>query len=150
MPQRMMKIAVYFMDEMFRFFVFIGGAILAFISPITELLWFAGFAISLDLLTGIWASKKRKEPFESKKLSRSWAKTILYPLGFIFSHWAESLAPEVPFIKGATYLLIVIEGKSLEENFSDILGFSMMRYIKVFVLKGRKGLIEEFNKDKNK
>ena len=147
MPQRILTTIVSIMTEAWDFVCYTSIALMAFIAPVTDLLWFAGFVIFIDLVTGSWASIKRGEKFDSKKLQRSWAKIVLYPLGIIFSFCAEAFAPEVPFVKGATYLLIVIEGKSMEENFSSILGFSMMNYIKTFILKGRKGLIEEIRQN---
>ncbi len=143
--QRLTSISSFITEDVFGWIVFLIGALLAFVAPINNLLLFTGFAIVLDVFTGVWASRSRGETFNSKKLSRSWAKMVLYPGGIIFSFWAEKLAPEIPFVKGATYLLIAIEGKSLEENFSDILGFSMMKYIRVFITRGRKGLLEELN-----
>jgi hypothetical protein len=145
MPQRLINLAEYWMPK----FVVLGVALGTFFAPLTHILIFTGFAIALDFVTGYWASKKRGERFNSRKAQRSWAKVILYPLGFIFSQGAEYLAPEVPFVKGALYLLIIIEGKSLEENFSEILGYSLMKYIKAFMMKGRAGMIAELNKDKD-
>lgn len=150
MPQRInILLENIGVNDLIKAFIYIGGAILAFISPLNNVLLFVGFVIVLDFITGYWASRKRGERFESRKAQRSWAKVILYPAGFIFSHWAKALAPEIPFVKGAIYLLIVIEGKSLEENFSEILGIELMKYIKIFIMRGRKGFIEEFNKEKN-
>lgn len=119
-----------------KFLLLIVSAAIALLSPIKEILIFTGFLISLDILTGIWASKKRGEKYSSDKLKNSWSKIVLYPLGIIFSYYAEMLVPEIPFLKGASLLLIMIEGKSLEENFSDILGLSLMKYIRMYVSKG--------------
>jgi hypothetical protein len=111
-------------------------ALAAVLSPIYPLLFFTGFLIALDILTGVWASRKRGEVYSSEKLKNSWSKIVLYPLGIIFSYWAEFLVPEIPFLKGAALLLILIEGKSLEENFSSILGLSLMQYLRAYISKG--------------
>lgn len=138
-------------DEPFKAVMFILGAIGAFLSPITSLLGFAGGLIAVDLFTGIWASRVRGEKFDSKKLRKSYAKCIIYPLGIIIGYTCEKFHPEIPFVKGASFLLIVIEGKSFEENASTILGYSLMKYIRTFVFKGRKGVIEMMNeKDQEK
>lgn len=119
--------------------------------PVKGLVWFAGFLIFADLTTGIWASVVTKgEKFDSNKLYKSVAKIFLYPMAIYFSHKAETLIPEIPFVKGCAFLLVIVEGKSLEENFSTILKIDMFRYIKVFVLRGRKGLIEMMDKKDNK
>jgi len=145
MPYQIEKISDFLLPKM----VYIAFAIGSFLAPLKGLMYFVGFAIALDFATGYWASRKRGEKFSSRKAQRSWAKIILYPMGITFSFCAEYFAPEIPFVKGATYLLIIIEGKSLEENFSEILGFSMMTYIKVYIIKGRKGLLEAIEKNNN-
>jgi len=145
MPHRIASIMDYIIPKL----SFLAFAIMAFLAPLKELMLFVGFAIALDFLTGYWASKTRGEKFSSRKAQRSWAKVILYPTGIVFSFCAESFAPEIPFVKGATYLLIIIEGKSLEENFSDILGISMMKYIRAFIFKGKKGVAEIMEKESN-
>ena len=129
-------------DEPFNAVMFILGAIGAFLSPITSLLGFAGGLIVVDLITGTWASRTRGEKFDSKKLRKSYAKCIIYPMGIIIGYAAEHFNPEIPFVKGASFLLIVIEGKSFEENASDILGYSLLKYIRTFVFKGRKGVLD--------
>ena len=125
------------------------ASILAAIAPIKSLLLFTGFVIMLDLVTGIWASRKRKEAITSRRLERTWSKIIIYPLGIIFGHWAEVLVPEIPFVKGATLLLIIIEGKSLEENFGYILGQPLSKYIRDLVTKGARGVFESKDDDKD-
>lgn len=110
--------------------------------PYKALVFFAGFLIFADLVTGIWASRKRGEPFVSDKLYKSVAKVFLYPMAIYFSGKAEALIPEIPFIKGCAFILVIVEGKSLEENFSEILGIDMFKYIRTFVLRGRKGVVE--------
>lgn len=123
------------------------GWLAAFLSPIFGLLVFSGVLIFADILTGVWASKKRGEKYSSEKLKKSWSKVVLYPLGIIIGHYAELLVPEIPFVKGAALLLMMIEFKSLEENFSDILGLSLMKYIRALVSKGfNKALKEEVAK----
>lgn len=128
---------------------FFYGIFLLFIGmfyPVFSLVFFAGFLIFFDLITGIWASKKRGEEISSKKLSRTIAKVILYPLGIILAYLCEFFLKEIPFIKGVTFLLIITEGKSLDENLKDILGFSFFKYIKAYLIDGKNGLMKEMEK----
>ena len=120
-----------------------GAIILAFLAPVASLLYFTGFVIFADTITGIWASHRKGEKITSQKLKGILPKILLYPLIIVVAHWSETLIPEIPFVKGATFLLIVLEGKSIEENVSEILGISLFKYIKILVTKGRKGLLEE-------
>ena len=74
----------------------------------------------------------------------------MYPFAIILAHLCERFLTEIPFVKGVTFLLIVVEGKSLDENMKDILGFSFFKYIKAFLIDGKKGLFKEMDKKKHK
>lgn len=134
------------MEEGFKVATYLIYSIIGLISPIKSLLLFTGFVIALDLITGLWASKKRQIPITSRRLERTWSKLIVYPLGIIFGHWAEMLVPEIPFVKGATLLLIIIEGKSLEENFGYILGQPLSKYLRQLITKGARSFFEDKEK----
>lgn len=134
--------------DFYNFVAALLASVLASLAPIKSLLLFTGFAISLDLITGIWASKKKGMAITSRRMERTWAKFILYPLGIIFGHWAEILLPEIPFVKGATLVLIMIEGKSLEENFGIIIGEPLSSYIKRVVIEGTRALVSGKPKQK--
>lgn len=134
------------MDEGFKIASYVVTSIIGLVSPLKSLLLFTGFVIALDLITGVWASKKRKIAITSRRLERTWSKIVVYPLGIVFGHWAEILVPEIPFVKGATLLLIIIEGKSLEENFGYILGQPLSKYIRQLITKGARSFFEDKNK----
>jgi len=110
--------------------------------PVVEVLAFAGFMILCDTATGIWAAKRRKELIRSNKLKRVCSKLIVYPLAIIIASWAERILPEIPFIKGAATLLIVIEGKSVLENFNDVLGYNFLKIVQLLITDGRQAAIE--------
>jgi phage-related holin len=113
--------------------------------PIKGLLYFTGFMIFVDTFTGIWAAKCRGEEITSKKLKGVLPKIIIYPLAIIIASWCEFLAPEIPFIKGATFMLIMIEGKSFLENCSDILGYDVIKLLRNYIINGKKSFLK--NKD---
>jgi phage-related holin len=110
--------------------------------PIASMLLFTGFMIFFDAVTGIWASKRRGEVISSEKMKRSVYKVIIYPLAFIISSWAELILPSIPFIKGASTILIAIEGKSVLENFNDILGYNISEMVKVFITNGKSAMLK--------
>ena len=56
----------------------IGAAILLFITPVVPLLLLIGFAILIDTIFGIIASKKNNEPILSSKLARLLTKSLIY------------------------------------------------------------------------
>lgn len=143
-----MILRMYTRDDFAQFIAATLSAAVASLAPITSLLFFTGFVIMLDLATGIWASVKMNQKVTSRRLERTWAKFILYPAGIIFGHWCEYLLPEIPFIKGATLVLIMIEGKSLEENFGNILGEPLSRYIKRVIINGARAFVSKDKVDK--
>lgn len=117
--------------------------------PIFGVLLFTGFVIAFDTVTGIWAASKRGEKISSKKMKNAIPKIILYSLAIIFSSWAELLLPGIPFIKGAATLLIVIEGKSLLENANDILGYDLLKLVKLYIVEGKDAVLKyKENNDK--
>ena len=137
-------------ESLTTFFYGLFLVLIGLFYPVISLIFFAGFLIALDIITGGWASKKRDEVFDSEKLSRSISKAIMYPFAIILAHLCEKFLHEIPFVKGVTFLLIIVEGKSLDENMKDILGFSFFKYIKAFLIDGKKGLFKEMDKKKGK
>lgn len=116
--------------------------------PIGEILMFTGFVILIDTITGIWAAKKRGEKIHSSKMKRVLSKLILYPLAIILASWSERILPGIPFIKGAALLLVSVEGKSVLENLGDILGYNLLKMAKIYIMEGKKGLINFKTKKK--
>ena len=117
--------------------------------PISEIMAFAGFMVFIDTFTGIWAAISRGDKITSRKLGRVISKLILYPLALIVAAWCEKLQPSVPFVESATTLLIVVEGKSMIENLTDILGYNFLRIIKSIITDGYKSAMKEKHKSKN-
>jgi hypothetical protein len=132
-----------------HFFAFI----LVIVLPATSNLYFIGLLILVDTITGIWGSINQEgvKAFQSKKLQNGLVpKLILYPLIILIGAGAQHIFPEIPFLKGATFFIMVWEFKSLEENFGKIFGTSFIKLFKTLITKGRKGFIEELSKnDKN-
>lgn len=116
--------------------------------PISEIMFFAGFMVFIDTFTGIWAAICRGDKITSRKLGRVVSKLVLYPTAIIVAAWCEKLQPGVPFVKSATTLLIVVEGKSMIENLSDILGYNFLRIIKSIITDGYKSAMKEKHKSK--
>lgn len=56
----------------------LGGALLSFLAPIeTFVVWMMIF-VMIDLVSGIWAAKRRHEKLESKKLGATLNKMVWY------------------------------------------------------------------------
>ena len=116
--------------------------------PVAEILLFTGFVLVMDTFTGIWAAKKRGERIHSSKMKRVLSKLLLYPAIIIIASWAEKILPAIPFIDGAAVILIAVEGKSILENASDILGYDLLKVIKAYISDGKEGVLNfKNNKD---
>ena len=124
------------MVAMFAFFASLA-------CPVGEIMFFAGFMVFVDTFTGIWAAKMRGDKITSRKLGRVVSKLVLYPIAIIVAAWCEKLQPGVPFVESATTLLIVVEGKSMIENLTDILGYNFLRIIKGIITDGYKSAMKE-------
>lgn len=99
-----------------------------FFSPIYLILFTTGFLVATDLLTGIFAAKKRGEAVDSKKMARSISKIIFYFIAIILSRIME-----ITFINGlplanitAGYIALV-EFKSNFENIGTITGLDIWK-----------------------
>lgn len=115
--------------------------------PIQSSLLFIGLLIIADLILGIWAARKQKVRITSRKASDgTLPKLILYPLALIIASACQQQFPGIPFIKGAAFLIMAWELKSMEEKFSSILGINVLRYIKILITKGKQGIAEEILK----
>lgn len=125
---------------------------LAILSPTVTNLFFVGLLIFLDTLSGVWAAKKKGGwiAVHSRRLSDGiLPKLVLYPFIIIIGSACQFLFPDIPFLKGATFILMAIELKSISENITKILGINFLSFAKAFILKGRKGLFEEINKEES-
>jgi len=128
-----MKLVVEKLDYVF-------AVLIALIVPLVDSLIFIGLLIVIDTITGMWAASKKKENVTSKQLANGVLPKIgLYPLILIASAGAESLFPEIPFIKGAAGIIAAVEVLSIFENANNILGFNLWDRAKEF-LKKRKEL----------
>ncbi len=124
--------------------------LIALFVPTLGGLMFIGLLIFADTLTGVWKTVKKHgwKKVQSRILSNGIIpKLTMYPLILLIASGCQQSFPQIPFIKGSVFLLMCIELKSLIENLNVILKINLFTYIKTFVLKGRKGLVEEMFKD---
>lgn len=120
--------------------------LLALCVPIVPGLMVIGLLIFADTFTGIWKSVKGRGwgAWKSKIMKEGLLeKIIMYPLALLIASGCEHIFPKIPFIRSSIFLLMCIEIKSLVENFNEILNINLFTYIKTFILKGRKGVVNE-------
>ena len=120
-------------------------------APIVPSLMFVGLLIVVDLITKLVAVKHKYgwQGITSKKMGNGmYAKLIIYPLIIIIASASKSFFPAIPFVKGAVFLLLVVEFKSISENVEERLNLNLFGLIKTYITKGRKEAIEEIEKEK--
>lgn len=124
----------------------VASFVLAAFLPIVEAVFFCGILIFADTVTGVWKIVK-KEGWSKVKSKTAWngimPKLILYPAIIVLGSMSKHFFPDIPFIRGAVFLIFVVEIKSLYENVSEILGVDLFKYTKLILTMGRKEVINE-------
>lgn len=102
---------------------------MAVLAPIEASMFATGFLVILDMILGILAAKKRKEPITSAALRRTVSKMCIYQVtiftGYLIDHYIafDSLAM-VRIIGG---IVGSVELKSVVENLSTITNTDLLQ-----------------------
>lgn len=103
----------------------------AFVAPIQKLLGTTLLLVFADLVTGIWAAKKRGEVIKSKKLKNTVTKILAFELGIVLGHLLEvHFIPEIPVVRLVAAAIGMTEMTSIFENLRDISGVDFMGRIR--------------------
>jgi phage-related holin len=114
-----------------KFLVFLA----AFFAPLKVFMFAVGALVMIDFIFGIIAAKKQKQPIESKKMSKTIIKLLVYQMLIITAHICETyLIDFVPFVQVTLGFLAVVEFYSIGENFSKITGMKFLSYIKGIIM----------------
>lgn len=117
-----------------------GWKVYAFVSalllPIFPMMMTILFLLVADLITGVWASKRRREPITSHRLSMSITKALLYNIVIISSFLVEKYVMGViPWTRIVSGFIAVVELHSIMENVNSLTGVNVWRAIKGFFMK---------------
>lgn len=106
-------------------------ACLAALAPIHAVLISVGFLIFADLLTGIWAAKKRGEKVSSAAMRRTVSKIVVYEMAVIGGFLLETylLGGLLPVTKIVAGIIGLVEFKSMLENSGQIVGGDIFKLI---------------------
>lgn len=104
---------------------------MAFLLPIKLVIITAGVLIFTDLITGIFAAKKRGERITSAALSRTIAKLAVYQTVIITGYMLQMnlLSNVVPVINIVGGVIGMVEFKSIIENANTILGTDIFKEV---------------------
>jgi hypothetical protein len=104
--------------------------LLIVLAPVKPIMLAVGVLICVDLITGLWASLKRKRKITSRGLRRTIGKMLAYQLAIITAFVMETwLLPDVPMVKVVSGLIGVTETKSVFENLSFITGVDFIQLV---------------------
>ena len=105
----------------------------ASLAPIKAVIVTVGILILADLISGVFAAKKRKSPITSAKLRNSVTKCLVYQTAVITGYLVQMhlLQNFIPVVNVVGSLIGLTELTSLYENFNVILGGSVFKRILV-------------------
>lgn len=104
---------------------------MAFLLPIKLVIITAGVLIFADLITGIFAARKRGERITSAALSRTIAKLAVYQTVIITGYMLQMnlLSNVIPVINIVSGVIGMVEFKSIIENANTILGADIFKEV---------------------
>lgn len=106
-------------------------ASMAALAPIKMVMITVGFLIITDLITGIWAAKKRGESISSAAMRRTVSKIFIYQLTVISGFMLETYILEglIPVAKIVAGVIGMVEFKSILENSNQIVGGDIFKLV---------------------
>lgn len=106
-------------------------ASVAALAPIHAVIVSVGVLIFADLVTGIWAAKKRNEKIGSAAMRRTVSKIVIYQTAVITGFLLETylLSGLLPVAKLVAGVIGLVEFKSILENSNSILGQDLFKSV---------------------
>lgn len=121
-----------------KYFQTILAASAGFIMPIYSLFLATGFLVIMDLISGIYAARKRGEIFSSKKLGKTVTKMIWYYMAILLGYVMQvEFIDDIPVAKITAGIIASVEFTSNLENIHWITGIDFTRVIRDFINKDR-------------
>jgi phage-related holin len=114
----------------------IFGSLAQFFAPIADFISVIALLMTADLITGIQAAQKRKEPITSNGIRRTVVKIVVYALVIIVCEKIKLTFfhdVDIKFSYGVALFIVLIELKSLSENIKTITGIDIWEKIKTLL-----------------
>ena len=121
----------------------LGVSFLSIIAPIKGMVAITIFFIWIDLIVGIWRSKKLKYPLRSTGFKRTVSKTLLYVGAIVSVFFLEKyvltdliglfVSVDLVLTKAFTFFCVFIEMKSINESYFDVTGKDVLKSFKEFI-----------------
>ena len=121
----------------------LGVSFLSILAPVKGMVAITIFFIWLDLVVGIWRSKKLKYPLRSTGFKRTVSKTLLYAGAIVSVFFLEMyvladliglfISVDLVLTKAFTFFCVFIELKSINESYFDVTKKDVLKSFKEFL-----------------
>lgn len=129
MPSRILSLLKS--DSDLEFFVKISIWFVALLTPINGVMGALIMLITIDFVTGIVASFKLGRKIRASAMVNTVHKFLIYLLVTLAAHITEvEVIPELPIMKVTSGFIALVELRSIYENFNEIFGLDIWKYIK--------------------
>lgn len=110
--------------------------LLAFVAPITAMMWATVILIVVDFITGVSAAIKTKTALSSGKLYSTVSKFLIYLMVILAAHaFEQNIVQVIPMTQIVGGFIGLTELKSIFENFNKIYGIDLWEQLKEFFKK---------------
>jgi hypothetical protein len=121
----------------------LGVSFLSILAPVKGMVAITIFFIWIDLVVGIWRSKKLKYPLRSTGFKRTVSKTLLYAGAIVSVFFLEMyvladliglfISVDLVLTKAFTFFCVFVELKSINESYFDVTKKDVLKSFKEFI-----------------
>lgn len=121
----------------------LGVSFLSILAPVKGMVAITIFFIWVDLIVGIWRSKKLKYPLRSSGFKRTVSKTLLYAGAIVSVFFLEKyvladliglfISVDLVLTKAFTFFCVFVELKSINESYFDVTKKDVLKSFKEFI-----------------
>ena len=121
----------------------LGVSFLSILAPVKGMVAITIFFIWIDLIVGIWRSKKLKYPLRSTGFKRTVSKTLLYAGAIVSVFFLEMyvladliglfISVDLVLTKAFTFFCVFVELKSINESYFDVTKKDVLKSFKEFI-----------------
>lgn len=121
----------------------LGVSFLSILAPVKGMVAITIFFIWIDLIVGIWRSKKLKYPLRSSGFKRTVSKTLLYAGAIVSVFFLEKyvladliglfISVDLVLTKAFTFFCVFVELKSINESYFDVTKKDVLKSFKEFI-----------------
>jgi hypothetical protein len=116
---------------------------LSILAPVKGMVAITIFFIWIDLIVGIWRSKKLKYPLRSTGFKRTVSKTLLYAGAIVSVFFLEMyvladliglfISVDLVLTKAFSFFCVFVELKSINESYFDVTKKDVLKSFKEFI-----------------